>query len=83
MKLYTHPHPDEIHVMRSYRKFLIGQKRVWMAQGRAGHRCLRGLIHYRDLIDEYLAAKRLMFKTKAVVEAAERLLVPTNDANQT
>lgn len=55
---YTHPHPDPSHVMRSYRKYLIGQKRIWMAQGKSGHRCLRGLIHYRELIAEYLEAKR-------------------------
>jgi hypothetical protein len=48
--------------MRSYRHFLIGQKRKWMAQGKAGNRCLRGLIHYRALVDEYLAAKREVLK---------------------
>lgn len=56
---YNHPHPQPAHVMRSYRKFLVGQKRVWMASGKAGNRCLRGLIHYRGYVDQYLAAKRL------------------------
>jgi hypothetical protein len=46
--------------MRSYRKYLIGQKRVWMAQNWRAKRCLRGLSHYRAYIDEYLAAKRLV-----------------------
>lgn len=44
--------------MERYRHFLVGQKRVWMASGR-GSRCLRGLVHYLDLVEEYLAAKRL------------------------
>lgn len=60
MKPYTHPHPKPDHVMRIYRKYFVGQKRIWMSQGKAGHRCLRGLIHYRDLLQEYLAAKRLV-----------------------
>jgi hypothetical protein len=45
--------------MRTYRHYLIGQKRIWMGGGK-GNRCLRGLIHYRDLIEEYLAAKRVV-----------------------
>jgi hypothetical protein len=53
----NHPHPDPSHIVRHYRKYLIGQKRVWMARG-MGRRCLRGLIHYRQLIDTYLEAKR-------------------------
>lgn len=44
--------------MRSYRRYLIGQKRVWMGGGK-GHRCLRGLVKYRALVDEYLAAKQV------------------------
>jgi hypothetical protein len=59
---YTHPNPDPAHVMRSYRKYLIGQKRIWMSQNRTAKRCLRGLIRYRAYIDEYLAAKRLMIE---------------------
>jgi hypothetical protein len=74
MKLYTHPHPSPAHVMRSYRKALIGQKRIWMSQRKAGRRCLRGLVHYRDLIDEYLAAKRLVFKLREVIATAETQL---------
>lgn len=59
MKPYSHPHPKPAHVMHCYRRYLLGQKRVWMGGGR-GNRCLRGLLHYRDLVDEYLAAKRVL-----------------------
>ena len=40
-----HPHPDKVHVRRTYRKHILGSKRKW---GTA-----RGLIHYRALIDIY------------------------------
>lgn len=46
--------------MRIYRAYLIGQKRVWMSRQSRGHRCLRGLVHYRELVAEYLAAKRAL-----------------------
>lgn len=64
MSTYTHPHPSPAHVMRSYRKALLGQKRIWMSQGKAGRRCLRGLIHYKAIVQEYLAAKRLVLESK-------------------
>jgi hypothetical protein len=48
-RVYTHPHPDPSHVMRVYRAHILKCKRKW---GTA-----RGLIHYRALIEEYLAAK--------------------------
>lgn len=51
MAEYTHPHLSPEWVMRRYRGHLLGCKRKW---GYA-----RGLIHYRRLLDEYLAAKRL------------------------
>lgn len=51
MVMYTHPHPDPRHVMRCYRAHILVSKRKW---GTA-----RGLIHYRALVAEYLAAKRL------------------------
>jgi len=49
--MYTHPHPSPAHVMRCYRKHILKCKKRW---GTA-----RGLIHYRRLLDEYLAAKRV------------------------
>lgn len=55
--------------MRCYRRYLLGQKRVWMASGR-GNRCLRGLLHYRDLVDEYLAAKREVIAVKELTALA-------------
>lgn len=51
MAEYTHPGKPE-HVMRVYRGHLLGCKRKW---GTA-----RGLIHYRAILQEYLAAKRLV-----------------------
>ena len=59
----THPHPDPLHVMRVYRSYLVGQKRVWMASG-MGRRCLRGLIHYRDYLGAYLEAKRRVLESR-------------------
>lgn len=49
---YTHPHPSPRHVMICYRKDLMKSKRKWGT--------CRGLIHYRRLLNEYLAAKRLV-----------------------
>ncbi len=51
MTAYDHPHPDPGHVMRCYRGYLTKAKR----QGSA-----RGLIHFRELLQTYLAAKRLV-----------------------
>jgi hypothetical protein len=51
MTPYTHPHPDPGHVMRAYRGYLLKAKRQFGGG--------RSLIHYRRLLDEYLAAKRL------------------------
>lgn len=52
---YTHPHPSPAHVMRRYRSYLLGCKKSWSTA--------RGLIHYRRLLDEYLAAKRLVWRS--------------------
>jgi hypothetical protein len=53
VKAYTHP-GKPAHVMRCYRGHILGCKRKY---GTA-----RGLIHYRALIEEYLAAKRLVVR---------------------
>lgn len=58
---WLHPHPSAEHVRDMYRTHLVELKRKWMGMGR-GHRCLRGLIHYRAMIDTYLAAKRFTLK---------------------
>lgn len=50
MVKYSHPHPSPRHVMTIYRRFLLGWKRK--------HGTARGLIHYKPLLQEYLAAKR-------------------------
>jgi hypothetical protein len=65
MRVYDHPHPDPAHVMRSYRAYLIGQKRIWMSQKRTAKRCLRGLTHYKEYIHTYLAAKEIVCKQQS------------------
>lgn len=49
-RVYIHPHPDPAHVMRCYRRHVLGTKKN---KGSA-----RGLIHYKAIVAEYLAAKR-------------------------
>jgi hypothetical protein len=49
-----HPHPNRRHVMERYRAHILGCKRHWTTA--------RGLIHYRALLAEYLAAKRDVLK---------------------
>jgi addiction module HigA family antidote len=75
-KLYQHP-GDAYHVLRVYRSFLIGQKRKWMASGTRGRRCLRALVHYRDLVQEQRAAQRVVLakirKLLMVLRHIERL----------
>lgn len=58
MTEYTHPQPDPLYLARTYRGYLMGRKGKWMAAGK-GHRCLRGLIYYREYVGQYLAGKRL------------------------
>ncbi len=58
-KLYQHP-GDPYHIARVYRRFLVDQKRKWIASGTKGHRCLRALLHHRDLVREQRAAQRLV-----------------------
>lgn len=52
MSAYSHPHPDPRHVMRAYRRYILGVK------SKVG--AARGLGHYRELVDQYLAAKRVV-----------------------
>lgn len=52
---YSHPHPNPAHVMCCYRGYLMKAKRQSSA---------RSLIHYRELVDTYLAAKRLVVARK-------------------
>jgi hypothetical protein len=51
-----HPHPDKRHVMTVYRRHILGSKRKW--------RTARGLIHYRAIVQEYLACKRFVIDTE-------------------
>ena len=53
---YSHPHPDPGHVMRAYRRFILGTKRV---KGTARHQH-----HYRAYVTEYLAAKRAFLERR-------------------
>ena len=54
--MIDHPQPDKAYLSRTYRSYLMGRKRKWMSLGR-GHRCLRGLIYYRQYVALYLAGK--------------------------
>jgi hypothetical protein len=45
----SHPHPDQRHVMVTYRRYILGMKRK---NGTA-----RSLVHYGQYIQAYLAAK--------------------------
>lgn len=54
MKPYTHPGKPAL-VMSQYRRHILSSKKRW---GTA-----RGLIHYRQLVETYLAAKRLVVPT--------------------
>lgn len=58
----AHPHPNRYHILVHYRKFLLGFKR---SNGTA-----RGLVHYSDILEEYLEAKRdiVYLKLNNVVE---------------
>ena len=46
-----HPHPDQRHIMVTYRRHILAAHRKF---GSA-----RGLIHYRGYVDAYLEAKRV------------------------
>lgn len=51
MRTYDHPHPDARHVMAAYRRYILGFKK------NKSKRAARALIHYRGIIETYLAAK--------------------------
>ena len=51
--MYTHPGEPRL-VMQRYRQYILNRKR---ADGTA-----RGLIHYRRIMETYLAAKRQVLK---------------------
>jgi hypothetical protein len=49
-----HPHPNKRHVMIAMRQFILGFKRR--------NKSARSLVHYKDLIQTYLTAKRAVIK---------------------
>jgi hypothetical protein len=53
----SHPHPSRDHVMRSYRAYLVGCIRKY---GTA-----RSQVKFRELLSEYLAAKRDVIAQRA------------------
>jgi hypothetical protein len=53
----SHPHPSREHIARSYRQYILGCIRKY---GTA-----RSQVHYRDLLNEYLAAKRDVVAAKS------------------
>lgn len=42
--------------MTVYRRHILGSKRKW--------RTARGLVHYLEIVEEYLAAKRRVFEER-------------------
>lgn len=46
----THPHPDKVHIVRTYRRAILS------AKARFG--TARSLVHYHDLVASYKTAKR-------------------------
>ncbi len=66
---YTHP-GDPSHVMRCYRRYILNTKRKANEQ-LASHgkpptrRGARSLIHYKVIVREYLAAKRVVLGAHA------------------
>lgn len=57
--MYDHPHLDPEHVMRAYRRYILGMKKKF---GTA-----RSQVHYRDLIETYLAAKRIVLSSRSSI----------------
>jgi hypothetical protein len=53
---YQHPHKNPAHVMIRYRRHIMSCKKKWSSA--------RGLIHYKEFIREYLAAKHLYLSVK-------------------
>ena len=63
----NHPHPDKRHVMVTYRRYILGLRRLHMQDPRNPKP--RSLVHYHDLIATYRECKRLVILA-AVKEAA-------------
>lgn len=55
----SHPHPSREHIMRSYRRYLLSCK--------AKYGTARSQVHYRDLLYEYLSAKRDVIAERRMV----------------
>jgi len=53
---YDHPHPNPKHVMKCYRGHILGSKRKYGSS--------RGLMHHKEIIKTYLAAKELVINQK-------------------
>lgn len=45
-----HPHPDKLHIMTTYRRFVLEHKRKWGT--------FRGYMKRREYLQTYLHAKR-------------------------
>jgi hypothetical protein len=57
----SHPHPSREHIMRTYRAYILGCKKKY---GTA-----RSQVHYKDLVREYLQAKRDVIAARKVSDA--------------
>jgi hypothetical protein len=60
-KEMKHPHPDKRHVVDSCRRYILacGRKFTGREYGTA-----RALIHYRDLLETYVTAKKELIYEK-------------------
>lgn len=64
----THPNPDKVFLMKTYRAYILGSKK---RNGTA-----RSLVHYRDYVREYLTAKKdviLLTKLQGIIASKTEL----------
>lgn len=56
VRAYSHPHPNPHHIMTTYRRHIMASKQKF---GSA-----HGLVHYKQFIEEYLAAKHRVLELR-------------------
>jgi hypothetical protein len=70
-----HPHPDKLHVVKCYRRFILDYKRRFSSQElpepgkRVPRRGARSFIHYKELVQTYLTCKKQLHASKFYVVA--------------
>jgi hypothetical protein len=63
-----HPHPDKLHVLKAMRRHILGAKKSF---GTA-----RSLVHYHELLETYLTAKRQHLAGRNQPDIAPPLALP-------